>query len=482
MIPKIQMHPRHWQLFLIGWSLLGLLAGGGAVAASGEQPRPAPVALPRNILLFVADDLGLQLGCYGDQQAVTPHIDAFAQSGTRFTHAFCNTASCSPSRATILTGQHSHTHGMYGLAHNEHHFRLREGVSTLPALLRETGYYTGVVGKFHVEPAEVVRFNMINPVTGGNNDPVGLTNGFKKVMSNAAGKPFLAYVCTTDPHRPFANQREYDQVIPRKFDPVKLMVPRFLPDRQETRADLAEYYAAISRMDAAFGMIVDALTAAGHAEDTLILFLSDNGMPWPGAKTTLYDAGTHLPLIIRQPGHKLPGGTNNALVSWVDLLPTILEYAQVADLGRKLPPNLAGRSFFKILEESAPVGWDEWYGSHTFHEVTMYYPMRGMRTRQYKYIRNLAHQLPFPTAQDLYGSPTWQAALREEKSLYGERGLGEFLQRPAEELYDLQSDPHEARNLAGEPGQAPRLREMRQKVHAWQTATGDPWLIKDQHE
>src|SRR5262249_42201870 len=195
------------------------------------------------------------------------------------------------------------------------------------------------------------------------------------------------------------------------------------------------------------------------------------GIPFPGAKTTLYDSGIHLPLIIRDPGQKKTGLVNRALVSWTDILPTILDWA-----GLKPPAQLPGRSLLPILADENPKGWDEVYASHIFHEVTMYYPQRMCRTRQYKYIRNLAHQLTYPMASDLYHSLTWQGILkRGGKGMLGKRSVAQFLHRPAEELYDVEKDPTETRNLAGDAAHAETLAALRKKVRDWQEKTKDPW-------
>jgi N-sulfoglucosamine sulfohydrolase len=208
-----------------------------------------------------------------------------------------------------------------------------------------------------------------------------------------------------------------------------------------------------------------------------VIFLSDNGIPFPGAKTTVYDAGLHLPLIVHKPGQKKQGIVNKALVSWVDVLPTILDWA-----GVKVPPKLAGRSLLPILEQEAPKGWDEVYASHTFHEVTMYYPMRSLRTRTHRYIRNLAHRLDFPFASDLYHSASWQGMLKNGGKMLGQRTVEQYLHRPAEELYDLEKDPHELKNLAGDSAHAETLAALRKKLRTWQEKTGDPWTVKYRYE
>jgi N-sulfoglucosamine sulfohydrolase len=200
-------------------------------------------------------------------------------------------------------------------------------------------------------------------------------------------------------------------------------------------------------------------------------------MPFPGAKTTLYDAGVHLPLIIASPLQKERGTANRALVSWVDIAPTVLEWAAA-----RAPYRLPGRSLLPILDDTDPKGWDTVCGSFVFHEITNYYPMRSIRTRRYKYIRNLAHPLEFPFASDLYGSKTWLGVIGRRDTMLGKRAVAAYVHRPAEELYDLDRDPGEFTNVAGERTYAGVVAEMRKRLRQWQVETKDPWIIKDVHE
>ncbi|MBI3864765.1 MAG: sulfatase [Planctomycetia bacterium] len=439
-------------------------------------------AAPKNVVVIVADDLGRQLGCYGDTVARTPHIDALAADGTRFAWAFCTTASCSPSRSVILTGLHNHANGQYGLQHATHNFGSQPFVKPLPMLLKQAFYRTCSIGKVHVQPEEMYRFERYaNDKIAGGRNTVRMAENAEQFIREDDPRPFFLYFCPTDPHRAqtgFANEAEYPGVKPVKFDPGKVAVPHYLPDQPEVRRELAEYYESIARVDQGVGRLVAALKAAGHFDDTLIVFLSDNGPPFPGAKTNLYDAGTHLPLIIRAPDQKSRGVVSQALVNWTDLVPTILEFS-----GAKPPAYaLQGRSLLPILETAEPREWDEIYQSHSFHEVTMYYPMRSIRTRKFHYILNIAHELPYPFASDLFDSPTWQGVVARKDTQYGSRTVEAYVHRPRHELYDLQADPQETVNLADRPDYAKILSELQQKVRAWQKATGDPWLIKYEHE
>jgi N-sulfoglucosamine sulfohydrolase len=435
-------------------------------------------AAPKNVVLLVADDLGMQVGCYGDAAAKTPNIDKLAASGTRFTHGFASVSSCSPSRASLLTGMPTHQSGQYGLAHAEHNFYTFRKVKGLPALLGPAGYRTGVIAKLHVQPKEVYPFDVEVPGNGRN--VALIAEQARKFIADAGEKPFFLLVGFTDPHRAgkgFANEQKYPPSVPAvKFDPKSLPVPYHLPDQPEVRADLADYYQSVARLDHGVGLVMKVLDETKQLDNTLVIFLSDNGMPFPGAKTTLYDAGVHLPLIVRKPGHKT-GVVCSAMASWTDIAPTILDWA-----GVKKPAEVTGRSLLPVLEQERADGWDVVYGSHQFHEITMYYPIRMVRTRTHKYLLNLAHPLEYPHAGDLWGSPTWQGILKRNDTMMGLRPVKAFLHRPKEELYDLTSDPHELKNLAGDPAHAQVLDDLRARLAAWRKQTADPWLIKDRHE
>jgi N-sulfoglucosamine sulfohydrolase len=462
-----------------------------AVLLSAPVTQAADADARRNVVLLIADDLGLTLGCYGDKAAKTPHLDALAKRGTRFTHAFAAVASCSPSRSVLYTGLQTHTSGQYGLAHATHNFHSRPVIKSLSTYLRAGGYRTGIIGKVHVLPKSVYDWDVER---GGVNARSGqaMAKAAQAFLADCGDKPFCLVMGYTDPHRAargFANEKPYPGQKEVKIDAKDVTVPYHLPDKPDVRADLAEYYTSVARLDQNVGLLLDMLKKAGRDKDTLVIFLSDNGIPFPGAKTTVYDAGIHLPLIVASPTAKKTGIVNRAMVSWVDVLPTILDWAGVAPpkpgkaKGKgAAAPAPQGRSFLPILEEEAPKGWDEVYASHTFHEVTMYYPMRAVRTRQYKYIRNLAHKLDYPFASDLHDSPSWQGVLKRGDKMMGQRSVAQFVNRPLEELYDVEKDPNELKNLADSAAHAKVLAEMRKKVRDWQTKTADPWVIKYQHE
>lgn len=449
------------------------LTGAGAVESAGKQAASKNGAR-RNVLVIVADDQGLHLGCYGNRIVQTPNLDRLASQGVRFPYAFASTASCSASRSVILTGLYNHANGQFGHAHLPHNFNTLPHVRGLPRLLRDHGHLTGVVGKLHVQPAAQYPFEMV--AEGNQRDVAGMARKAGEFFRQArsARRPFYLHIGYGDPHRAgrgFANEREHAGVTPVVYDPVKVEVPYFLPDQPEVRAEIAEYYQAISRLDQGVGMLLEELRKSGQEEETLVIYISDNGMPFPGAKASLYDPGVRLPMIVRTPHLKRRGLVNSAMVSWVDLVPTCLDWAGAP------PPSYAlhGRSVLPILEQETPAGWDEVFLSHTFHEVINYYPGRGIRTRSHKYVRNLFSELLYPLPSDLFGSPTWQGVLKRKDAMMGRRPVETFLKHSPEELYDLEKDPEELRNVADSPEYAEVLATCRKKVDEMQQRTNDPW-------
>jgi len=464
-----------------------ILIGSGLIgkrALAAEKKRP-------NVVLIVSDDHGLDaVGCYGNPVIKTPNLDGLAAEGVRFTHAFCTTASCSASRSVILTGMYNHANGQYGHQHSYHHFVSFENIKSLPVLLNQAGYRTARIGKYHVAPENVYKFEVA--LKGNSRSPVEMAENCKRFITADEHRPFFLYFCTSDPHRgggkaeelPYQPDRfgnrasSYPGVKKVRYDPKDVIVPAFLPDLPECRAELAQYYQSVSRVDQGVGRLLGVLRKAGKYDNTLIIYISDNGVAFPGAKTTLYEPGMNLPCIVRSPRRKKKGITCDALINYADLAPTILDFAGALSEENEFH----GRSFKSVLEQEHPKGWDVTYASHTFHEITMYYPMRVVRERKYKLIWNIADGLDYPFASDLWEASTWQATMQRADKYYGKRTVEAYLHRPKFELYDLENDPDEVKNLANNPNYEKVLAELKAKLKVFQKRTKDPWIIKWQHE
>ncbi|MEM6379981.1 MAG: sulfatase [Bacteroidota bacterium] len=473
-------------LFLLLLTFIGWQCNTNENVESKSNDSSASTDSRPNIILLVADDHGKDaIGAYGNPIIQTPNLDKLAASGTLFNRAFCTTASCSASRSVILSGLHNHANGHFGHQHSYHHFSSFDNIKSFPVLLEENGYRTGRIGKYHVAPEKVYHFNtvfkenarssmaMANKVTDFINEP----------------NPFFLYFCFSDPHRGggfaeelplqpdrFGNIPEgYPEVKPAVYDPADVIVPPFLSDTPETRAEIAQYYQSISRLDQGVGRLFEILESSGKWDNTMIIYISDNGMAFPGAKTTLYEAGMNLPCIVKAPDQK-NAQTTDALVNWTDLAPTIMDVAGI--------PNdslFHGQSFKNVLDGEAG-GRESVFASHTFHEITMYYPMRVLRGDRYKLIVNLAHGLDYPFASDLYESKTWQGIINNNLETLGQKPIKEFLKRPLFELYDLEKDPWETRNLASDLQYQEILQNMRGQIQVLQENTKDPWIYKWTYE
>jgi len=464
-----------------------------------------------NIVLIVADDHGMNdLGCYGNKAIKTPNLDYLATQGIRMTDAYCTAPSSSPSRSVILTGLHNHANGTYGLSHNYHHSSSYEYIKGLPVFMSEAGYRTALAGKFHVTPEKVYQFETEIKVKE-NWNPVALADSCERFLKTGNDKPFFLYYCTTNPHRGgeyvddnpnrpnrFGNNpKGYSGVVPTTFSPADVQVPYFLPDNQACREELAQYYQSVYTLDQGIGRLLKHLKSSGHWDNTIIIYISDNGIAFPGAKTTLYQPGVKLPCLIRIPDIK-PNTTNNAMITWADLTPTILDYAGALDQSvayyqarAKASPEVErtktiggfhGRSLRTTLESDESTGLDTVFLSHTYHEATMYYPMRAVVTRKYKLIWNIASGLEFPFASDLWDSGTWQYIIKQKLTTYGGRSVQAYINRPKFELYDLSTDPAELFNLASDGAYSGVLDEMKTKLKEYQYSTSDPWLLKWIHE
>ncbi|PQO43486.1 sulfatase [Blastopirellula marina] len=478
----------------------------------------------RNIVFFITDDESPTLGCYGDKVAVTPAIDAIAAEGTRFVNAFATTASCSASRSVVLTGLHNHMNGQYGHTHHYHKFSSYPDVVqlALPRLLAQAGYRTARCGKYHVAPEAVFHFEETIP--GNSRSDVEMAENCRAFLTKEDDRPFFLYFALSDPHRGgqddqtsklelkpnlFGNlpkRRSYPEVEEVFYDPAKVPVPSFLPDTPETREELAQYYQSCSRIDQGLARLVSILKEAGVYDKTLIVFTADHGMAFAGGKTTVYEPGLRVPFVVRDPYATNRGAVSDALISHVDITPSLLDFAGALDReknapkqpinanqfwkerGEQLEENRSGGNKFNVYHGkswipllSNPGGDHHKYviASHTFHEIQMYYPMRVYRDKQYKIIWNIAHKLDYPFASDLWAASSWQAQWKKGPDApYGGKTVREYVERPEFEFYDIERDPHETKNLAKDPAYASTLEEYKAKLKAEQKRLHDPWVMK----
>ena len=483
-------------------------------------------AAERNVIFIITDDESPTLGCYGDPVAKTPAIDAIAADGTVFLNAYATTASCAASRSVVMSGLHNHRNGQYGHQHAYHKFESWKTVVSLslPRVMAGAGYRTGQIGKFHVGPEQVYRFENYLKADGRN--PVAMAETSRDFITADDEKPFFLYFATSDPHRGGGkdetsqrelkpdlfgnkpNRQSFPGVEEVFYDPANVPIPHFLTDSPETREELAQYYQSLSRVDQGVARLVEILKEADLYEKTMIVFTSDHGMAFAGGKTTVYEGGLKVPFVVRNPYEKKRGVKSEALISHIDITPSLLDFAgglnreanrpknfvPAKDFWKDFPeiamdnlgPNLNDyhcKSWLSILGDPAAEHWETLHASHTFHEIQMYYPMRVVRDQKYKLIWNIAHGLPYPFASDLWAASSFQAQFRQSLDApYGQKSVGEYINRPAFELYDIAKDPYEANNLAGDPGFTEVLREYQEKMKAFQKEMDDPWIMKWEYE
>ncbi|MEX2578796.1 MAG: sulfatase [Verrucomicrobiales bacterium] len=422
--------------------LIALLCGVSAHA--DEKP---------NFIFFITDDIGWNdLGCYGNAVVETPHLDALAERGVRFANAYLVTSSCSPSRCSIITARYPHNTGAPEL-----HTALPADQFRFPAALREAGYHTVLSGKNHMGDVSDA-FDVISSGEG----PGREDDWVPLLKDRPKDKPFFAWFASTDAHRDW----QIDDENP-VYDPAEIEVPPFLYDGPKTREDLANYYHEVSRTDTAMGKLVDELRRQGVEENTYVVYLSDNGRPFPRCKTRLYDSGIKTPLLFARPGTIEPAVTDS-LVSSIDLGPTILELAGVEPDDR-----MQGVSFVEILEDPKASVRDIAFAEHNWHVYQAH--QRAVRSGDFLYVRNA-----FPEKQALSkeSDPTFPVGEELwEKHAAGELNENQqdiFLKpRPTEELYQVSDDPYQMNNLAEDEEQAEVLSEMRELLDDWTEATGD---------
>ncbi|XP_050570279.1 N-sulphoglucosamine sulphohydrolase isoform X2 [Cygnus atratus] len=390
----------------------------------------------RNALLLLADDGGFESGAYNNSAIRTPALDALARRSLLFQNAFTAASSCSPSRASILTGLPQHQNGMYGLHQDVHHFNSFDGVRSLPQLLSQANVRTGIIGKKHVGPGAVYPFDFAYTEENSSVLQVGrnitrIKELVRRFLQSQDTRPFFLYVAFHDPHRCGHSQPQYGAFCekfgngesgmgripdwkPQLYHPEEVQVPPFVPDTPAARADLAAQYTTIGRMDQ-------------------------------------------------------------------DVTPTILDwfsipYPSYSLFGSKRV-QLTGKSLLPALEKEQP--WATTFSSQSHHEVTMYYPMRAIQHHQFRLIHNLNYKMPFPIDQDFYVSPTFQDLLNRTRAgqpTHWDKTLHQYYYRDRWELFDCSQDPTESHNLAPDPRYAAVFQMLRTQLLKWQWDTGDPWV------
>lgn len=439
-----------------------------------------------NILLITADDLGLQLSCYGDPYIETPNLDALAASGVKYRTAYVTQASCSSSRSSMLSGLYPHTTGQIGLANAGFVLDPSQVGKNLPAYLKEAGFRTGILGKLHVAPETSFPFDY-RPKRQDTRDVRAVADNASVFLNRDSADPFFLMVNYADPHF-YKGPKTDGPMFPSQWKgiPENPIDEDTVPgwdfqgfDEPIARKRVSNFYNTIKRLDVGVGMLLDELEKSGHADDTLVIFLGDHGPPFNRGKTTCYESGLRVPFLVRWPGVSGAGIESKALVSAVDIVPTILDAAEV-----EFPRVFHGDSLRPTLTQAkSPDGWRDYLaGEFHYHGYTPFFPRRAITDGRFKLIHNLLAGQAKP-GNRVDGDPTGKFA-EEEK--YRDTPAGEAFRRysdpPEWEFYDLELDPIEFSNLAGDPKHSEKLEELKAALIDWREETSDPLLDKEGFE
>ncbi len=425
---------------------------------------PCRAAAPPNLLLFLADDMTwTDLGCYGNPDAKTPNIDRLASEGVRFTRCYNAAPTCSPLRQSLYTGLYPVRNGAH-----PNHSRVREGVRSLPHHLKPLGYRTAIVGKRHEAPAKAFPFEYL----GGSHGDMGRTpdgadlplGKAREFMARDAAQPWCLVIASNQPHTP------WNRGDASAYPPASLSVPPFLVDTPELREGLSKYYAEITYMDGQVGRVMRDLKELDAEKNTVVLWLSEQGSQLPFGKWTCYDMGVHAAAALRWPGTVGKGTQSDALISYVDVVPTFVELAggDPAGLG------LDGKSFAPLLKGETTTHNEVVFSMNTtrgIYQGSEAYGIRSATDGRWLYIRNLHSESRFQNLVTQRGAifDSW----RKVDSDFARARVKAYQARAAEELFDLSKDPWCMDNLAGRRESATRQAALSRRLDAWMRQQGD---------
>ena len=360
-------------------------------AATGWSLSGDAAARP-NVLLITSEDHSPHLSCYGDPNIETPHLDGLAAEGMRLANAFVTYSVCSPSRASILTGLYPHQNGQIGLA--THKYAMYRNWPNIASLLKEADYRTGIIGKLHVNPVDAFPFDF-QALSGSNfNDrPMEKFADLADRFIRESSAPFFLMVNYPDAHFPLLRQQYGLPDEPVSAEDVQVMWPEIGIDSPRLRGHVADYYNCLLRLDAGIGMLLERLEESGRADNTLVVYLSDHGAQFSRGKTTSYEFGLRVPMIVRWPGHVEPGLVRHQLVSSIDILPTIMDAVDIT-----APAHVPGRSLMQLASQTNPQ-WREYLFSSIAGSTAFWtFPQRTVRDERYKLILNLTPDRASPAA------------------------------------------------------------------------------------
>lgn len=461
-----------------------------AVALAILSAASAMSADPPNLLLVIADDLGTQLGCYGDATARTPHIDQLAAEGVRFDNGYVTAASCSPSRGSIFTGLFPHQHGMMGLSHFGTE-RMHDDVPKLPNELKKLGYATALIGKSHFKPFQPFAFDFYDEnlsIIANDRDVMYMNRKAVEFLDGVGNQPFFLVMSYVDPHRGDADGKAtYGAGKNLKFPRVKLGLPEsptppekvtpmpFLGlDSGDIRMEQADYYGAVDRLDIGIGDLRSRLEAMELWKDTLVVFIGDHGPDVTRGKMAVYESATRIPFLVRGPG-ATPGLVRKEFVSTIDLFPTFLKAA-----GSPQPvvdPRQYGQPLQPLLQPGNAPWRKQIFTEYITHVPWHFFPRYTIREDNWKLIHNLyGGKRENPLTPANYCFAWWES----QKPEYDNTPIQSVYHRvefpPEYELYNLSTDPYEMENLAANPQNAKTLEHLANSILSWRKESNDPFL------
>lgn len=426
-----------------------------------------------NMIVFIADDVSWNdFGCYGNKKARTPHIDRLAETGLRFDNAFLTASSCSPSRASIVTGRYPHNNGKAA----ELHLPIDPRLPWFPQRLREKGYYTALVGKNHMKKGPSTDTNSppnkaFDLIDNGqlNNNHGGHGKWVATLRNRPKNQPFFFWFASTDAHRGWDADREWKPQYGPPHTPEHVEVPPFLVDDQPTRRDLASYYNEVTRFDYYIGQVVNALKEEKLYDNTVILVLADNGRPFPRAKTRLHDSGMKTALVGHWPNRIKTPAVTDSLVSAIDIAPTLLRLA-----GIQPGPTFQGTDFSSLFSQPKTSIRRFAFSEHNWHD----YEAHGRSVRDqsgFVLISNQRPEKPWQGPADSVRSPSHQSLLiaRQRKVLTVHQRDVFAAPRKEYELFNSRTDPDQIHNLIGQSEHRAKETELRLILKKWSVQTRD---------
>ena len=440
-----------------------------AVLGASSCSKGAEASKRVNIVCFFSDDMGrLDTPVYGSKDVKTPTMEKLASLGMTFDNAFVASPACAPSRAALLTGLMPARNGAQA-----NHTYPKAGTKYLTKVLEDMGYDIAAFGKVaHGSNKPVYCFDYYRPKRMGISEEVA---GYFK--NRKSDKPCLLLMGDRRPHVPWIKESAYD--------PARVTLPPYFVDTPETRRHQARYYTDITNMDADMGECLK-IAKQQFGDNFIFVFTSDHGGQWPFGKWNLYDAGVRTPMLVVWPGKTRPGSRTKAMVSWIDLFPTLIEAA-----GGSAPADIDGKPFTNVLTGKTARHRDMIFTTHSGDGTMNVYPIRSVRTPDYKYIINLRPDCLHTNHSDILRKDgagaywnSWDAAARTDPRAAAI--VKRYFVRPAEELYDLKKDPLEQNNLAADPDCQDRRRKLKALLEAWMKQQGDkkqvfkkPYLAKN---